>query len=340
MDPDRRLYGAIEAGGTRFTCAIARGPDAIVAERTIPTTVPSETMAHVIDFFNDMHHRHRQLTSLGVAAFGPLQLDRDSPDRGRLLATPKPGWSHFSFLDALQGLTGGCPVEIDTDVNAAALAESILGAGRGLRSVAYVTVGTGIGGGAVVAGSTLRGWLHPEMGHIFVQRHPRDPDFRGVCPFHTDCVEGLASGVAIRQRWHRDLASLPADHLAYAIVGNYLGQLAATIALVLSPERLVFGGGVMANAGLLPRIQKSMKSTLAGYLPARQPDGAIENSVHLSALGGRAGLYGAILLAMQAAGDGLDKGMRRRHGSSGRSRRNDVDGGPGGAAAGRMADNV
>jgi fructokinase len=192
-----------------------------------------------------------------------------------------------------------CPIELDTDVNAAALAEALLGAGRGCSAVAYVTVGTGIGAGVVINGEPLRGRMHPEMGHLQIRRDARDGSFAGVCPFHGDCVEGLASGGAIQSRWGSELTALPAEHAAYGIIGGYLGQLAATIALVASPECIAFGGGCLTNGLLLPHIRAAMRDVLAGYLPVRAGRTA-EEVVCASTLQGRAGLSGALVLAKRA----------------------------------------
>jgi fructokinase len=299
------LYGAIETGGTKFVCAVGRTPDHIVQEHVIPTTQPLATMANVVRFFQAAQQRHGVLASIGIASFGPLQLQRNSPDWGRLLQTPKPGWSNASLIEPLRAQWPACPIEVDTDVNAAALAEASIETARPVRSLVYVTVGTGIGGGAIVNGEPLRGWMHPEMGHIYVRRDPRDEAFGGVCPFHGDCLEGLASGPAIQRRWGTDLSQLPVEHEAYPIVAYYLGQLAATIILTLSAERIVFGGGVMSNRALLPHIRAAMRNTLAGYIPARDPEGAVERIVVLSQLQGRAGLLGALVLARRAASAGL-----------------------------------
>lgn len=312
MTTGSALFAAIEAGGTKFVCALARGAHEVVAEATIPTAQPQETMAQVRELIRTWSARHGTLSGLGIAAFGPLELRRQSPDYGRLLETPKPGWSRASLLEPLRELRLGCEIAIDTDVNAAALAEYAVGAGRGHRSVVYVTVGTGIGGGAAIDGRPLHGWLHPEMGHIQVRRDPRDLDFPGICPFHGDCLEGLACGVAIQRRWHSQLSALPEDHEAHDIIGGYLGQLAATIMLILSPEVIVFGGGVMSTGSMLQPIRASMRASLAGYLPARGSSGAIEETVCLSPLQGRSGIIGAILLAQGAAEGGGDIGQQDR----------------------------
>jgi fructokinase len=294
------IYGAIEAGGTKFVCAVVTAPTRVVAEHVVATTTPDETLANVVHFFEEAERAHGPLHGFVIASFGPVQVLRTSPRWGRLLATPKPGWSHASLIEPLQSRWPRCAIELDTDVNAAALAESVLGAGRNAGNIAYVTVGTGIGGGAIVNGGPLHGWMHPEMGHIRVRRDPRDMDFAGTCPFHGDCVEGLACGLAIQRRWGADLSRLGDDHPASSIIGNYIGQLAATIALILSPERIVFGGGViMSNTGLLEHIRSATREALADYVLPRDSGLAIEDAVCFSTLGGRAGLYGAALLAQR-----------------------------------------
>ena len=293
------IYGAVEAGGTKFICAVGRSVHDMLEEKRIATRQPAQTLAEVLQFFHAMQIKYGRMRGFGIASFGPIQLDRRGQDWGRMLATPKPGWANANLITALQPVAD-CGIELDTDVNAAALAEAELGAGQGCSSVAYVTVGTGIGAGVAINGQTLRGRMHPEMGHLRVQRDPRDDSFRGICPFHGDCLEGFASGPAIQRRWQSDLAALQEDHVAYSIIGGYLGQLAATIALVTSVERIVFSGGVMENGLLLPHIRDAMRDALAGYLPPHEPDGCVENSVCVSALHGRAGLLGAMLLARRA----------------------------------------
>ena len=296
------LFGAIEAGGTKIVCAAGYGPADIPddSRAVIPTTAPGPTLAAAVEFFERITRKYGVLAGIGIAAFGPVDLDRRSPSWGRILATPKPGWSHCSMVAPLERF--GCPVAIDTDVNAAALAEARLGAGAGLDSVAYVTVGTGIGGGVVVGDRTLKGLLHPEMGHIRVQRDPRDADFAGVCPFHGDCLEGLASGPAVTARWQIRAEQLPDGHPGREVIGGYLGQLAATIALVVSCQRIVFGGGVVMGGRLLPQIRQSASHWLGGYLPVEARAGGFDRYIAEPALGDRAGISGAFLLAMQASG--------------------------------------
>jgi fructokinase len=296
----QRLYAGIEAGGTKFVCVVARGIDEVLEEIRIPTTTPAETMGEVVRFFVDARARHGSFAAFGIGTFGPVDLRPGSPTWGCLLDTPK---THWSGADLVRPLVAAfeCPIVIETDVNAAALAELQYGAGRGCRSLAYITVGTGIGGGAVIDGRPLHGLLHPEMGHVRVQRDPRDLTFAGTCPFHGDCLEGLASGPAIRARWGASLDELGDGHVAFDIIGHYLGQLAATITLVLSSERIVFGGGVMQSAALFPPLRRAAEKMLANYLPTCRADWA-ERHLVPPALGDRSGRVGAISLAMSADG--------------------------------------
>lgn len=295
------LYGAIEAGGTKIVCAGGHGPGEIPdgGRTVIPTSTPGPTLAAVVEFFERFTREHGPLAGIGMASFGPVDVDTRSPTWGRILATPKPGWSDISVVAPLERF--GCPIAVDTDVNAAALAEAKLGAGVGVGSLTYVTVETGIGGGMVVGDRTIKGLLHPEMGHIRVTRDPRDGDFAGICPFHGDCLEGLASGPAVTARWHTRAEDLPESHPAREILGGYLGQLAATIALMLSCERIVFGGGVVSGGRLLPRIRQSASRWLGGYLPVEARAGGFDRYITAPALGDLAGTAGAFLLAVEAS---------------------------------------
>lgn len=304
----RPLCGAVEAGGTKFVCAVGHGPREIHEDCLIATTTPEATLAAVGAFFERVRREREPPAAIGIAAFGPVDLDTRSPTWGTMLATPKAGWTGASLAPPLAERFA-CPVALDTDVNAAALAELLYGAGRGMRSLAYVTVGTGIGGGVAIEGRTIRGVLHPEMGHIRVIRHPADREFAGICPFHGDCLEGLASGRAIVARWGTTVERLPQAHPAREILGSYLGQLAATIALVCACQRIVFGGGVMSDGRLLPFIRRAASQQLAGYLPIEARAAGFDNYLTRPALGDRAGLAGALALALEAA-----RSARRGHG--------------------------
>ncbi len=291
-----RLIGAVEAGGTKFVCVLASNVDEVLAEIRIPTTTPDETLGAVVRFFSAAQ-QHGRIHAFGVGTFGPVDLRKHSPDWGCILDTPKQGWSGADLVTPLRQQFG-CPVAIDTDVNAAALAEARYGAGQDCSSLTYVTVGTGIGGGVVVDGRSLQGMLHPEMGHIRVQRDSRDSEFAGVCPFHGDCLEGLASGPAILARWGASLDQLASDHVAHEIIGNYLGQLAATITLMLSTERIVFGGGVMQCQTLFPHIRRSASAMLNGYLPMERLANWSDQYIVAPGLADQSGRKGAIVLAM------------------------------------------
>jgi fructokinase len=289
------LYGAIEGGGTKFVCAVGISPQEVHESVVVPTSDPQTTLAACVEFFGTAARKFGAIDALGFACFGPLDLRAESPTYGHMMATPKPAWSGVDLLAPLRARLS-VPIAIDTDVAAAALAEWSLGAGRGFGSVAYVTVGTGIGADVAPRDRNMRRLMHPEMGHISVRRDPRD-SFAGVCPFHGDCLEGLASGPAIYKRWGCELTELPPEHTAWQIIGGYLGQLAATIALVQSVQCIVFGGGVMANGLLLPHIRTAAEASLRGYLqPLAQP-GALDRYITAPLLGTRAGIVGAMLLA-------------------------------------------
>jgi fructokinase len=295
------LYAGIEGGGTKFVCAVARSPLDILESIAIPTGDPHTTLAECVRFFSAAGRRHGPIGSIGFSCFGPVELRKDAAGFGRMLPTPKPGWSGVDLLAPLRDAFA-VPVSLGVDVGGAALAEWRLGAGRGLGSLAYVTVGTGIGGAMVPLGPAGR-LMHAEMGHLRVERHARDRDFVGHCPFHGACLEGLACGPAIRARWGCDMSELPAGHEGREIIASYLGQLAASIALMLSVERIVFGGGVMSDGTLLPLVQEAMFQSLNGYLPALSDREAANAYVCMPSLDGKSGITGALLLAQEGASE-------------------------------------
>lgn len=289
------LYGAIEGGGTKFVCAVGRSATEVHESVVVPTSDPDATLGACVDFFAAAERKFGPIGAMGFGCFGPLDLRIASSTHGHMLATPKPSWSHVNLLAPLRARFG-VPIAIDTDVATAALAEWRLGGGRGFGSVAYVTVGTGIGADLAPRDKLTSRLMHPEMGHIGVRRDPRDT-FAGVCPFHGDCLEGLANGPAIYARWGRNLADLPPQHEAWFIIGGYLGQLAVTMALMLSVERIIFGGGVMANGLLLPHIRAAVAASLNGYFQPLSRTGALDRYITAPLLGDRAGIVGALLLA-------------------------------------------
>jgi fructokinase len=292
------LYAAIEAGGTKFVCAVGTGDGRLLESARFATRTPAETLGAAVDFFRTASARLGPLRALGIASFGPLELDPQAPGYGRLLRTPKLAWRDADLRAPFSEL--GLPIALDTDVNAAALAEAHWGAGRGLDTLAYVTVGTGIGGGIVVHGRSLRGLLHPEVGHIRPRRHPHDAGFDGVCPHHGDCLEGLASGPAIVARLGHELGAAASDHPIWSIEADYLGQLCAQLALTVSPQRIVLGGGVMQHTHLFAPIRERTRHWLGDYLARDQVERDIVDYIVPPGLGDRSGILGALRLAVMA----------------------------------------
>ncbi len=289
-----KLYGGIEAGGTKFVCAVGSGPDDLRAEIRFPTTTPDETIGQAIAFL-----RQYDLAAVGIASFGPVGVDPTAPGYGRVFDTTKPSWSDVDFLGRVQAALG-LPVAIDTDVNGAALGEQRWGAAQGLRTFVYVTVGTGIGGGGMVGGQLIHGLLHPEMGHMRVPHDRLADPYPGWCGFHGDCWEGLACGPAIAGRWGQPAHALPPDHPAWELEAHYLALGLCNLICAISPQRVVLGGGVMAQHHLFPRVRRQVQTLLAGYLqvPAILHD--IDHYITPPALGPRAGVLGAIALAQEA----------------------------------------
>jgi fructokinase len=293
MSPSR-LYGAVEAGGTKFVCAVGDDDGHLLDETRFATRDPVSTLDDVCAYFVGAQRRFGTLTSIGLAAFGPLDLRPSSPTFGFITSTPKPGWRYTDVVGALKrGLQR--PVHIDTDVNAAALAERRWGAGQNLDSLAYVTVGTGIGVGVVHLGRPVHGLMHPELGHIIVRRHPDDAVFAGICPYHIDCLEGLACGPAIVARTGHDLKDASPDEPIWKIEVDYLGQLCAMLVLSHSPQRIVIGGGVM-QASMYANVRDRMLHWLNDYVDADALRRA--NYVSAPALGSLAGIKGALSLAI------------------------------------------
>jgi fructokinase len=287
--------GAIELGGSKVVCAVGRGAGELGAETVMPTSTPARTLADAIAFFR----AQGALGAIGIAAFGPLDLDPRSPTFGSITETPKPGWSWTDLVSPFRRSLD-VPVAIDTDVNGAALAEHRWGAGRGTAALVYVTVGTGIGGGGLIDGRPMQRLAHPEMGHMRVP-HDRSADpFAGLCPFHGDCLEGLASGPAIAARWSAPAESLPPDHPAWPLEARYLALGLVNVIAVLSPERVVVGGGVMRRSCLLPLLRAEVTTLLGGYAPSAAI-GDIDRYIVPPSLGARSGVLGALALARDAA---------------------------------------
>ena len=286
--------GALEAGGTKMVCAIGDENGNVLERESYPTRMPEDTIPSLIDYFKD-----KGVEALGIGSFGPLCLDERDPHFGDITTTPKPGWHNFplrqTFAEALD-----VPVGIDTDVNAAALGEAVLGAGKGAESLVYFTVGTGIGAGIMSGGKLVHGLVHPEMGHILLRPHPEDPTPHGFCPYHDGCLEGMACGTAIEKRWGVPAMNLPEDHLAWTVEVEYLAQMCVTTILTVSPEKIVLGGGVMHQTHLFPRVRARVLEMLGGYVAHPAILEHIDSYIVAPGLGDNAGASGSLLLARYA----------------------------------------
>jgi fructokinase len=295
------LIGGIEAGGTKFVCSVGSGPYDLRAEQRFPTTTPDETLARAIAFFQEREAQDGPLDAIGVASFGPLDPDPQSPTFGFITTTPKPGWANTDVVGRLRAHFD-VPIGFDTDVNGAALSEGKWGAAQGLHTFLYLTIGTGIGGGAMVNGRLLHGLIHPEMGHIRLDHDwQRDP-FPGSCPYHGDCLEGMAAGPAVEKRWQKKGQDLDPDHPAWDLEAGYLAQALQTLICSFSPQRVIMGGGVMDVPGLLPKVRQKTAAYLNGYVQHPAITEHIDAYIVPPGLGNQAGVLGAIALGLQARG--------------------------------------
>lgn len=292
---ESKLIGGVDAGGTTFKCGLALSDGRLLANERFAVSSPEETLAACLGFFRrELQERGAQLAALGVASFGPVDIDPLSASYGTILKTPKPGWSGFDLLGAFaKGL--GAPAAIDTDVNGALLAEMRWGAAQYARTAAYVTVGTGIGAGVAIDGRFVGKPSHPEFGHIRVKRHPLHEGFEGVCPFHGDCLEGLASATAMRQ-FFGDPASLPTTDAGWGVEAFYLAQACLALSLSFRPQRIVLGGGVMLAPHLLAMIRAGYGDLINGYLGQTAEE--IGRLIVTPGLGDHAGLLGGVALGL------------------------------------------
>jgi fructokinase len=288
--------GAIEAGGTKFVCGIGDEKGQILERVSFPTEAPDVTLARTIDFF-----RGHRVDAIGIGSFGPIDVNPESPTYGYVTTTPKPGWNGFDFLGTMKR-EFPVPYGWDTDVNAAVLGEARWGAARGLSTCVYYTIGTGVGVGVLAEGRLVHGLVHPEGGHVLVRRHPDDA-FAGHCPYHGgNCLEGMAAGPAIERRWGVKGHELPADHKAWELEAWYLAQSVVSAVLLLSPQRVIMGGGVMKQAHLFPMIRKQVQTMLNGYVQAEAITSRIDEYIVPPGLGDNAGLAGALALGIEALG--------------------------------------
>lgn len=288
------MYGAIELGGTKVICGVSEGPRDFVETARINTRDPQTTLAEIIDFFQRVESKYSKLKSLGLASFGPVDLNTASTSYGSLLKTPKKGWSNFPLLSKLQEQFA-VPMGITTDVNAALLAEHKFGAAKGVDNAIYVTIGTGVGAGVLVNGQLANGFMHPEIGHM---RIPHD-GVAGICPFHGNCLEGLASGPAIAARAGRAAEELAQDHPVWDSIAANLADMCNNLLMTFATERIILGGGVMARDGLLNKVKHHTNQKLNGYLPIEHCTSGLDDLIVGASVDEGPGLVGALLLAQQ-----------------------------------------
>ncbi len=295
MMKDATLFGGIEGGGTKFNCAVADSPDNIVAEARFPTTTPVETVQQVCDFFAPYVN---QMRGIGLGSFGPFDANPDSPTYGYITTTPKPHWGSTNILGMLREKIN-LPIAADMDVVVAGLGEATWGASKDDSHSLYLTIGTGIGGGYIVNGKPLHGLVSLEMGHIRLSRDPNLDPFRGACPYHGDCFEGLASGPAIQARFGQRGETLPDDHPYWEVEEDYIAQALVNYILSLAPKRIIIGGGVMQKDFMFPAVRNKVKGLLNAYISNEMVLSRIDEYIVPPALGSRSGVLGAIALAME-----------------------------------------
>lgn len=285
------LFGSIEAGGTKFVCAIGNEEMEIIQRESFPTTTPLETMPKVIKFFKKYQE---DLKGIGVGSFGPIDVHRNSPTYGYITSTPKLAWQNFDFIGEIKKHFN-LPVAWTTDVNAAAYGEYVFGQGRGLSSLVYYTIGTGVGGGAIQGGDFVEGFSHPEMGHMMVVPHEND-HFEGSCPFHGNCLEGMAAGPSIEARFGKQGQDIPATDDFWETEAYYIAQCAYNTTLMLSPEVIIFGGGVMKQNHMLSKVRAAFSKLLNEYV--KTPP--LEDYIVTPALVDNAATVGCLALAKDA----------------------------------------
>lgn len=295
-----QVFAGIEAGGTKWVCMIANHPGDIRATTRIPTGQPEDTIGSAIEFIRNQAPDPGDLGGIGIGSFGPLDLKRGSNTYGCLTTTPKPGWAHTNLINPFK-MEFNLPIGFDTDVNAAALGERLWGAGYQLSDFIYITVGTGIGGAAVANHELIHGMVHPEMGHMLIPHDWKRDPFPGVCPYHGDCLEGLATGPAIQARWKQPAEDLPPEHPAWELEAHYLGLGISNLITALSPQRVILGGGVMDQSQLFPMIRNEVRELLGNYISTPEIMEPNEEYIVPPVLGPQAGVLGAVALAQQAA---------------------------------------
>jgi fructokinase len=290
----KSMFGAIEAGGTKFVCGIGTGPDDLKTAQ-FPTSTPEITLSSVVRFFQESN---ADLNAIGIGSFGPVDLNLSSGSYGHITSTPKVGWQNFDLRGSVERALD-LPVAFDTDVNGAILAESRWGAAQGIQDAIYMTIGTGIGGGALVHGRVVHGLVHPEMGHLHVPHdRTRDP-FPGICPYHGDCLEGLACGPAMQARWKQPGSTLRPEHPGWDLEAHYLALGVMNLTVAYSPQRIIMGGGVMQQEHMVEKLRTEFKKIMNGYI--RHPDinEYLDLYIQTPGLGSLSGVLGGLVLAEQ-----------------------------------------
>ncbi|MBE0687012.1 MAG: ROK family protein [Anaerolineaceae bacterium] len=293
----KEYFGGIEAGGTKFVCVIANNPGDIVEEGRFPTTNPLETIEKTILFFRNAIQKHKiKLSALGVGCFGPIDLDTNSATYGFITTTPKPGWQNINLLQPIKDALN-IPIAFDTDVNVAAIGEGKWGAAQDLDDFLYFTIGTGIGGGAIINKKPLHGLIHPEMGHILLNQDTSMDTYSGKCPYHRNCFEGLACGPSIKDRWGTSAENLDDNHPAWILETDYIAQAMSNFVCSFSPKKIILGGGVMQKKLLYPMIHKKTQQYLNGYVQSEMISKRMDEYIVPPGLGNQSGMLGAIALA-------------------------------------------
>lgn len=287
------IYGALEAGGTKMVCALGKEDGTILEQFSIPTTTPDETIPQIIKYFKD-----KEIVSLGIGAFGPVDVNKSSETYGYILDTPKTAWKNYDLVGNIKKELN-IPIGLDTDVNGSCLGEMTFGTSKGLDSVVYITIGTGVGVGASINGQLLHGMLHPEAGHILLKQHPED-NYKGKCPYHGTCLEGLAAGPAIEDRWGKKAIELKDNDKVWEMEAYYIAQALVTFILTLAPRRIILGGGVMHQTQLFPRIRKEVEKLMNGYINTKEIKD-MDNYIVPASLQDDQGIMGCIQLAKVAS---------------------------------------
>ncbi len=298
-------YAGIEAGGTKFVCTVGDGTGHNLEKCVIKTTTPEETLGQIDQFFKKIMKK-QPLNAIGIGSFGPIDAIPDSETYGHILHTPKKAWINCDIVGFFKKHYD-IPIGFETDVNVAALGEYEFGAAKNIYNFLYMTIGTGIGAAAMINGQIVQGMSFSEMGHMLIPHDKQIDPYAGNCPYHGDCFEGLACGVAIKERWQAASAlDLPSDHAAWDLEADYIAAGLVNIIMVLSPQKIILGGGVMHQQHLLPKIRNKVLTKINGYITTKILEHDIDNYIIAPGLADGAGVNGAVALARR-----LDEHLRR-----------------------------